>query len=229
MPRLNLDYKIVGSLRWKAFLGFGLKNLHFLMDPFMYRIGCMLHPLQTNSSMSVHHECSKEDIDSASDDTLDHVDEHGNRVPFAQKSYTFKSGFLKSFYQMSSYGGLLAEEKQETTFNVSPGENKDTVRENSPTEAEKSGDDNESKVVDSPRTKAQISQEFEMKKRIEALRFELKLLEDSFTRSTDQSGQKLPITLEAEINNKWDFVATPAEDQREKYSDEIADTERCIS
>ena len=72
-------------------------------------------------------------------------------------------------------------------------------------------------------------QELEMKKRIKALIFELKLLKDSFTRSTDQSGQKLPIALEAEINNKWDFVATPAEDQREKYSDEIADTERCIS
>ncbi len=79
----------------------------------------------------------------------------------------------------------LAEEKQETTLNVSPGENEYTVRENSPTEAEKSGDDNESRVVESPRTKAQISLKLEMKIRIEALRFEIKLLKDSFTRSTD--------------------------------------------
>jgi hypothetical protein len=174
--------------------------------------------------MSVHHECSKEDIDSASDDTQDHVDEHGNRVPFAQKSYTFKSGFLKSFYQMSSFGGLLAEEKQETTFNVSLGrysEGKLSDRsgkkwwrfwKQSYREPENKGT-NFTRIWDEKKDWS----------------FEIWALEDSFTRSTDQSGQKLPIALEAEINNKWDFVATPAEDQREKYSDEIADTERCIS
>ena len=104
-----------------------------------------------------------------------------------------KSGFSKSFDQRSISGEFLAEEEQETTFNVSPGEeNEDAVRANSPTEAEKSGDDNESKVVESPRTKAQISQELEIegsqtKKRIEALRFELTMLEDSFARTNDQN------------------------------------------